>query len=59
MTTVSSRNSIIRTRLKKEIMNLKGGSASNLSEAYLDSLSLRDLKNIYIIARTMGIKKEA
>ena len=59
MTAVSSRNSIIRTQLKKGIMNLKGGSGSNLTEAYLDSLSLRDLKNIYIIARTMRIKKEA
>jgi len=57
MPSISSKESLLKSKFKKRVMDLKAGSASNLTEAYLDGLSLKQLRDLHLIARTMQIKR--
>ena len=53
----SSYDSKIKEELKKQIISLKGSSNSDLTEAYLNTLTIKQLRDISVIARTMRIRK--
>ena len=59
MVLTSQKESIVKSKLKKRIMNLIDGSTSSFSEADLDRLSVEKLRNIHLIAKTMRMKKPA
>ncbi len=59
MVPTSQKESIVKSKLKKRIMNLIDGSTSSFPEVGLDRLSMEKLRNLYLIAKTMRIKKPA
>ena len=59
MRTGSLCNSANRDQLKERIMRLTNGLAAGLTEAYLDGLSLKELEDMYIIAKTLRLRKKA
>ena len=59
MVPASQKESIIKSKLKKRILNLTGGSVSGLPAAELEQLSLKNLRDLYLIAKTMRMKKPA
>ena len=50
---------IVKSKLKKRITNLIDGSTTSLAKAELDQMSLAKLRDIYLIAKTMRMKKPA
>jgi len=57
MPSIPSKESLLKSKFKKRVMDLKAGFASSLTESYLDGLSLKQLRDLHLIARTMQIKK--
>ena len=56
MPSIPSKESLLKSKFKKRVMDLRAGFASSLTEAYLDGLSLKQLRDLHLIARTMQIK---
>jgi hypothetical protein len=57
MPSIPSKESQLKSKFKKRVMDLRAGCTSGLTEAYLDGLSLKQLRDLHLIARTMQIKK--
>ena len=57
MVSISQKESVAKSELKKRIMNIVDGSAFSLPKADLDRLSMEKLRNLYLIAKTMRIEK--
>lgn len=58
MASTLAKDHVLKSELKKRISNLKPTPRSSLTESYLDKLSVQQLKDLYLIAQTMRIKKK-
>ena len=58
MVDILPRETEIKSKIKKRIKSLKNTSTSGLTNAYLDSLSVKKLRDLYNIVKTMRIEKK-